>query len=128
MRECRLGSTRVSGPIAGDSSDGLIPAVTGAGTQGTDGVLGTSDTAVGVVGLSTGDGIGVRGSSLTSGDGVYGVSATGYGVHGQSTSNNGVHGEADSARHSAVAGVHSAGGDGVYGQSTGNAGHFRGNL
>jgi hypothetical protein len=83
--------------------------VSGAGTNGADGVDGTSDTGNGVYGQSD------------SGSGVSGFCGTGAGVYGQSQSSSGVCGIAGhgsgvlDSRSSGQIGVYGAGATGVYG-------------
>ena len=80
------------------------PAVSATGSNGADGVDGSSDTSDGVHGESS------------AGDGVGGVSSSGAGVRGFSPGGMGVSGESNS-------------GTGVFGSSlSGLAGHFSGNV
>jgi hypothetical protein len=87
-----------------------IPAVTGTNTGGGVGILGISDTSIGVSGQCGG-----------SSPGVQGESDTGHGVHGQSRTNHAVHGESAAGR--GVVGI-SQTFVGVTGQSTSSDGVF----
>jgi hypothetical protein len=94
------------------------------GRQNTDtstvsaGVYGISSSARGVLG-HTNSGVGVQGDGIVSGTGVKGTSASGNGVHGQSNGLNGVFGVSLNAFASGVYGENqSGGGYGVAGRAT----------
>jgi hypothetical protein len=90
-------------PLSGTSSVNLVPAVDGTGTNGAQGVYGSSDTSPGVWGYAS-----------NGGDGVYGqVNAGGYGVHGYSPHGDGVYGRSDTGD-----GVVGVGHVGVVGQAS----------
>jgi hypothetical protein len=108
---------------------GVSTAATGVFGSGPNGVHGEG-ASYGVYGsLTSADGTAVRGECNGSGEGVHGISSTGYGVHGESggyavygntVSGNGIHGNASDAG-AGVVGV-SYNGSGVVGTSTNSLG------
>jgi hypothetical protein len=93
--------------------------VTGAMLAGSSqGVVGVSNTGIGVVGSSrTNEDF--SGGSLADGTGVLGESNTGIGVSGSSNGSDGVHGASAGSIGASVSGVNTGGGNGVYAKSGG---------
>jgi len=84
------------------------------------GVLGRSGD-VGVVGVGADDGDAIWGMALGAGDGIYAEATTGNGVWGQTATGVGVRGQA-SGDGDAILGIASGTGDGVYGEAKGGVG------
>lgn len=85
------------GPTTFTSTDGVTPAVTAIGSNGSTGVSATSDGFHAIIGIATGNkGTGVTGQGIN-GNGVSGFSQSSDGVHGESNSASGVSGQSGSA-------------------------------
>ena len=98
-------SALMGNPVVGNSTGGG-PAVSGEGTNGSGGVLATSDSGNGVSAITT-SGIAVWGLSKTN-VGLKGQSESGGGMFGSSAGGDGVHGETTSQTNYGISGLNNS--------------------